>query len=1277
MKKISVLLFVLCAMMWSENSSAQNTITFWKDGMSTVIDNPDSISFKDYFNPLNIGNAATYWKDGQSTVVNEPDSMFIYNFEKVYKDFEPETITEPTELEKYLMQLSSDEDSTPFANYSEEDSLRYDSLAQEVIRLFAYENEQSNNSPKNIKADWIDDDEYAQEAIRENGINRFSSNITIEQQDWDCKDWGNSRYARHDEFKTFYNTFYENGKRTLLVVFYYEGGFPNDKTAYLRVGQVNVGKVKEPINIKAGSEYNFLKIYIDDFLGEHGCVNFFPVIKNKDSKLEKQQYYLNPFFIKTRPIVAEDWNKKYFGYEFGTIDNISVRYNKDSYRDRNLSTEDGATYQCVNLCARYLQGFGCVRPSIGWGNAKYWPERRKNEKDNNGVDKYIVFSNNGSSQVREGDIIAWEHGDFGHVAVVIKTTPDYISIAHQNGGSKATPIGTTLSIIDGIIKDLKYDVNNKRPTNNKSVLGWPITTIIRINCQNEHRVDFKSSMRINTTNITFEDTDINGNNSRMPFTIKNTSPDHQLVISSIEFSKGIAFSTDAVPCTIDPGRNETFYVTFSPKQRASFVDYLIVKSNADDNPTWRINLSGNGIGEVLHSTIKLIPSSIEFGTVPKGVPESRHFVIQNTGLYDLRFRVEQPSAPFNIPEAGNVITVPAGEHHTMEVICTGLEPGEVAENVFVKITSDATNKDEVTGITLSANGGFLPLQLSTKVLSLTMGNQSVVDITSGSGSYSIEKIEPEGVVTASISENRISIEALTAGTAFITIKDDKSEERATIEVYVTANLALASYTMELTSGETKTVEITSGSGNYTVESDNPNVAQADEKDGLVTIIGRRPSTEPAIITVTDNVSKQTATITVTVMNATDYSTGEAIDLGLPSGTLWASCNIGASSEVEPGSFFAWGETETKQTFYKSNYQYYDSSTDTYKSLGYNISGTQYDAAHFIWGGAWRMPTMADFKELRDNCQTRWTTYKGVICKQYTGPNGNSIYMPAAGYYSGDVLNGKDEAGYYWSADLYPKDERYAYLIVTENSSQNTIYYGGRSLGATIRPVQKSSIPEEERITQVVPEEYLDVLDDHITIYKGNNPPNIEGEYLVEPCTMLYDSEGGFNVGHEFSPKQIKISNQDILNNTVDYEDKQASSVNKGIGSFISGDGDNFSVFFNTEGVSHYTEYDIYSKRAMIVSGTKTAEGIRNLTYAFIITSESDDPKNKHMDVGDYRVIHDGDGLAENYPWDTPKSSKKRSVNESETLLPDSSNDSNATRNSVTEKNNDVQVICIE
>ena len=84
MKKISVLLLVLCALMWSENSLAQNAITFWKNGVSNIIDNPDSIFFKDSSYPENSGNATTYWKDGQAIVVSAPDSMFLWNINSFF-----------------------------------------------------------------------------------------------------------------------------------------------------------------------------------------------------------------------------------------------------------------------------------------------------------------------------------------------------------------------------------------------------------------------------------------------------------------------------------------------------------------------------------------------------------------------------------------------------------------------------------------------------------------------------------------------------------------------------------------------------------------------------------------------------------------------------------------------------------------------------------------------------------------------------------------------------------------------------------------------------------------------------------------------------------------------------------------------------------------------------------------------------------------------------------------------------------------------------------------
>ena len=125
---------------------------------------------------------------------------------------------------------------------------------------------------------------------------------------------------------------------------------------------------------------------------------------------------------------------------------------------------------------------------------------------------------------------------------------------------------------------------------------------------------------------------------------------------------------------------------------------------------------------------------------------------------------------------------------------------------------------------------------------------------------------------------------------------------------------------------------------------------------------------------------------------------ESVDLGLPSGTRWASCNIGASSPEEYGDYFAWGETTVKgdyswQTYQWCNGTYESMSTDCVDSIELN---QQYDAALAKWGEQWRMPTMADFKELTTECTWTWTTQNGVKGYEVKGTNGNSIFLPAAG-----------------------------------------------------------------------------------------------------------------------------------------------------------------------------------------------------------------------------------------------------------------------------------------
>lgn len=141
-----------------------------------------------------------------------------------------------------------------------------------------------------------------------------------------------------------------------------------------------------------------------------------------------------------------------------------------------------------------------------------------------------------------------------------------------------------------------------------------------------------------------------------------------------------------------------------------------------------------------------------------------------------------------------------------------------------------------------------------------------------------------------------------------------------------------------------------------------------------------------------------------------YPTPKIVDLGLS--VKWASWNVGASSESEVGAYFAWGETEEKDYYSTSNYSFWKDSN--MESIGSDISGTQYDVAFMSWGSSWRMPTYADWYELYTTCIVTSTSVDGINGCRFTGPNGNSIFIPVSGYMNGYKL-GEETTGMYWAS----------------------------------------------------------------------------------------------------------------------------------------------------------------------------------------------------------------------------------------------------------------------
>ena len=172
-----------------------------------------------------------------------------------------------------------------------------------------------------------------------------------------------------------------------------------------------------------------------------------------------------------------------------------------------------------------------------------------------------------------------------------------------------------------------------------------------------------------------------------------------------------------------------------------------------------------------------------------------------------------------------------------------------------------------------------------------------------------------------------------------------------------------------------------------------------------------------------------------------------VDLGLS--VCWAGWNVGATSPEGYGNYYAWGETTTKSNYTQSSYQYFDGSN--YVNIGSNISGTQYDVARAQWGGSWRMPTKAEFQELKERCTWTWTTYNNVNGYKVTGPNGNSIFLPAVGCRLSTKLDYRGSQGYYWSGSLYEGYQSNAYVL-SFHSGGRLVDYKWREYGRTVRPV---------------------------------------------------------------------------------------------------------------------------------------------------------------------------------------------------------------------------------
>lgn len=181
-------------------------------------------------------------------------------------------------------------------------------------------------------------------------------------------------------------------------------------------------------------------------------------------------------------------------------------------------------------------------------------------------------------------------------------------------------------------------------------------------------------------------------------------------------------------------------------------------------------------------------------------------------------------------------------------------------------------------------------------------------------------------------------------------------------------------------------------------------------------------------------------------NGHDY-----VDLGLPSGTLWATTNVGSTSTTDYGQLFAWGETSEKSIYNWQTYQWAEDDTTLTRYSGHRDTlWLCDDVACRQWGGLWQLPTLAQFQELTRYCRWSWALVNGVYGYRVTN-NGTGIFLPAAGYQTEAIIYDRNSTGYYWTCENHAVDSLLAYGFYL--SKDNYLWgYRSRSGGRSVRAV---------------------------------------------------------------------------------------------------------------------------------------------------------------------------------------------------------------------------------
>ena len=372
---------------------------------------------------------------------------------------------------------------------------------------------------------------------------------------------------------------------------------------------------------------------------------------------------------------------------------------------------------------------------------------------------------------------------------------------------------------------------------------------------------------------------------------------------------------------------------------------------------------------------------------------------------------------------------------------------------------------------LGNNQEMPSLQLSTNSIYINgdySSDQRLVKIISGSGRYTVTSSNNYVAFAEIFPESYVTLTIMGLGETTITVYDEESGETATIKVIVKTLPLRPDRGILLAVGQRDTIEFTfDNPDDYEIEISDPSIASVEKNNNLIIVKGISEGYTHLWVSNTKNGTLIRHYYVRVYLYCPDDNHPHMIDLGLPSGTKWACCNVGASIPEGYGGYYAWGETEEKAW---NNWDNYDHCTLTHNpwkliinDLGEDIAGTQYDVAHVKWGESWVMPNNNQIKELIDNCKFEWTKLNGVKGCRFTGLNSCRIFMPAAGYHGQSSEEGginvvsEGGIGVYWSST-----QNY---ILSNSGGFNTAYNlrfdsntahsnsNARINGITVRPVK--------------------------------------------------------------------------------------------------------------------------------------------------------------------------------------------------------------------------------